>query len=59
MLFARILPRISVAAAVRDATPSLLQGHSESPLFTVACVGKDQVESYAAHKGLKVSEVQR
>ncbi len=33
--------------------------HSESRYFAVSSVGKDQVESYAARKGMKVAEVER
>ena len=33
--------------------------HSESHYFAVNSIGKDQVESYAARKGMKVSEVER
>ena len=33
--------------------------HSEARYFAVNTIGKDQVESYAARKGMKVSEVER
>jgi 5-methyltetrahydrofolate--homocysteine methyltransferase len=33
--------------------------HPESRYFAVSSIGKDQVESYAARKGMKVSEVER
>jgi 5-methyltetrahydrofolate--homocysteine methyltransferase len=33
--------------------------HSEAHYFAVGSVGKDQVESYAARKGMKVAEVER
>jgi 5-methyltetrahydrofolate--homocysteine methyltransferase len=33
--------------------------HSESRYFAVSSIGKDQVESYAARKGMKVAEVER
>ena len=33
--------------------------HSESHYFAVNSIGKDQVESYAARKGMKVAEVER
>jgi 5-methyltetrahydrofolate--homocysteine methyltransferase len=33
--------------------------HSESHYFAVNSIGKDQVESYAARKAMKVSEVER
>jgi 5-methyltetrahydrofolate--homocysteine methyltransferase len=33
--------------------------HSESRYFAVGAIGKDQVESYAARKGMKVAEVER
>ncbi|MGH7871179.1 MAG: methionine synthase, partial [Candidatus Binatia bacterium] len=33
--------------------------HSESRYFAVHSIGKDQVESYAARKGMKVAEVER
>jgi 5-methyltetrahydrofolate--homocysteine methyltransferase len=33
--------------------------HSESRYFAVASIGKDQVESYAARKGMKVAEIER
>jgi 5-methyltetrahydrofolate--homocysteine methyltransferase len=33
--------------------------HPESQYFAVSAIGKDQVESYAARKGMKVAEVER
>jgi 5-methyltetrahydrofolate--homocysteine methyltransferase len=33
--------------------------HPESQYFAVSSIGKDQVESYAARKGMKVAEVER
>jgi len=33
--------------------------HSESQYFAVSSIGRDQVESYAARKGMKVAEVER
>jgi 5-methyltetrahydrofolate--homocysteine methyltransferase len=33
--------------------------HSESQYFAVSSIGKDQVESYAARKGMKVADVER
>jgi 5-methyltetrahydrofolate--homocysteine methyltransferase len=33
--------------------------HSESRYFAVSSIGKDQVESYAGRKGMKVAEVER
>ena len=33
--------------------------HSEAHYFAVSSIGKDQVESYAARKGMKVAEVER
>jgi 5-methyltetrahydrofolate--homocysteine methyltransferase len=33
--------------------------HPEAQYFAVSAIGKDQVESYAARKGMKVSEVER
>jgi len=33
--------------------------HSESDYFAVNSIGKDQVESYAARKGMKVAELER
>ncbi len=33
--------------------------HPESRYFAVSSIGKDQVESYAARKGMKVAEVER
>jgi 5-methyltetrahydrofolate--homocysteine methyltransferase len=33
--------------------------HSEAQYFGVGSIGKDQVESYAARKGMKVAEVER
>jgi 5-methyltetrahydrofolate--homocysteine methyltransferase len=33
--------------------------HPESHYFAVSSIGKDQVESYAARKGMKVSEIER
>jgi 5-methyltetrahydrofolate--homocysteine methyltransferase len=33
--------------------------HSEARYFAVHAIGKDQVESYAARKGMKVTEVER
>jgi 5-methyltetrahydrofolate--homocysteine methyltransferase len=33
--------------------------HSEAQYFAVSAIGKDQVESYAARKGMKVAEVER
>jgi 5-methyltetrahydrofolate--homocysteine methyltransferase len=33
--------------------------HSESRYFAVSSIGKDQIESYAARKGMKVAEVER
>jgi 5-methyltetrahydrofolate--homocysteine methyltransferase len=33
--------------------------HSEAQYFAVNSIGKDQVESYAARKGMKVAEVER
>ena len=33
--------------------------HKEAHYFAVNSIGKDQVESYAARKGMKVSEVER
>ncbi|MPZ77460.1 MAG: methionine synthase [Deltaproteobacteria bacterium] len=33
--------------------------HPQSHYFAVSAIGKDQVESYAARKGMKVSEVER
>lgn len=33
--------------------------HPESHYFAVSSIGKDQVESYAARKGMKVAEVER
>ena len=33
--------------------------HSESHYFAVNSIGKDQVESYAARKGMKIAEVER
>jgi 5-methyltetrahydrofolate--homocysteine methyltransferase len=33
--------------------------HAEAQYFGVGSIGKDQVESYAARKGMKVAEVER
>ncbi|MGH7794511.1 MAG: methionine synthase [Candidatus Binatia bacterium] len=33
--------------------------HSEARYFAISAVGKDQVESYAARKGMRVAEVER
>ena len=33
--------------------------HTEARYFAVNSIGKDQVESYAARKGMKVAEVER
>jgi 5-methyltetrahydrofolate--homocysteine methyltransferase len=33
--------------------------HSESRYFAVSSIGKDQIESYAARKGMQVAEVER
>jgi 5-methyltetrahydrofolate--homocysteine methyltransferase len=33
--------------------------HSESRYFAVGAIGKDQVESYAARKGMKIADVER
>jgi 5-methyltetrahydrofolate--homocysteine methyltransferase len=33
--------------------------HRESRYFAVSAIGKDQVESYAARKGMTVAEVER
>ncbi len=33
--------------------------HSEAQYFAVHSIGKDQVESYAERKGMKVAEVER
>jgi 5-methyltetrahydrofolate--homocysteine methyltransferase len=33
--------------------------HSEAQYFAVSAIGKDQVESYAARKGMKVAELER
>jgi 5-methyltetrahydrofolate--homocysteine methyltransferase len=37
----------------------LLFAHPESRYFTVGRLGRDQVEDYAARRGLDVSEVER
>ena len=33
--------------------------HKEASYFAVSSIGKDQVESYAVRKGMKVAEVER
>ena len=33
--------------------------HKEASYFAVSSIGKDQVESYAARKGMRVAEVER
>jgi 5-methyltetrahydrofolate--homocysteine methyltransferase len=33
--------------------------HSEARYFAVSAIGRDQVESYAARKGMRVAEVER
>jgi 5-methyltetrahydrofolate--homocysteine methyltransferase len=33
--------------------------HKDAHYFAVSSIGKDQVESYAARKGMKMSEVER
>jgi len=33
--------------------------HKEAHYFAVSAIGKDQVESYAARKGMTVAEVER
>jgi 5-methyltetrahydrofolate--homocysteine methyltransferase len=49
----------SYAMTPAASVSGLLFAHPESRYFTVGRLGRDQVEDYAARRGLDVSEVER
>ena len=49
----------SFAMYPASSVSGLYFAHKEAHYFAVNSIGKDQVESYAARKGMKVAEVER
>ena len=49
----------SFAMAPAASVSGLYFAHSEAQYFAVSSIGKDQVESYAERKGMKVAEMER